>query len=213
VYALLRLGAIAPDDPVALFPSDHYVSDARAFMWTVEQALETVEARPHLTVLLGIAADRPEVEYGWIEPGDLVAGVSAPVYDVRRFWEKPEHDAAERLLARGCFWNSFVIVARPATLLALVESAAPLLLDAFAPLRARLTTPWEAGAARALYAALPSTDFSRTVLTPSASRLAVLPVTGMEWNDLGDPGRVAAVRRRLDGRRANHRDLAAVRAS
>ena len=35
VYALLRLSTIAPDDPVALFPSDHYVSDDRAFMWNV----------------------------------------------------------------------------------------------------------------------------------------------------------------------------------
>lgn len=198
VYALLRLGAIAPNDPVALFPSDHYFSDDRVFMWNVEQALETVEARPRLTVLLGIAPDRPEVEYGWIEPGDVVAGVAAPVYNVRRFWEKPERRTAERLFAMGCFWNSFVIVAQPATLLALVEAAAPALVHGFAPLRARVTTPWETNAARALYATLPSTDFSRTVLTPSASRLAVVPVTGVDWNDLGDPGRVGSVRQRLD---------------
>ena len=198
VYALLRLSAIAPDDPVALFPSDHYFSDDRIFMWNVEQALETVEVRPNLTVLLGIAADRPEVEYGWIEPGDVVAGVSAPVYNVRRFWEKPERGTAERLFAMGCFWNSFVFVAQPATLLALVEAAATALVHGFGPLRASLTTPWEASAARALYAALASTDFSRTVLTPSASRLAVVPVTGVDWNDLGDPGRVGIVRQRLD---------------
>jgi hypothetical protein len=67
-----------------------------------------------------------------------------------------------------------------------------------APLRARLTTPWEAGAAAAVYATLPSVDFSRAVLTPSASALAVLAVTGVEWNDLGDPGRVVAVRERLE---------------
>ena len=198
VYALLRLRTIAPDDPVALFPSDHYVSDDRVFMWNVEQALETVEVRPHLPVLLGIAADRPEVEYGWIEPGDAVAGLSAPVYSVRRFWEKPERGTAERLFARGCFWNSFVFVARPATLLALVEAAAPALVHGFGPLCASLTTPWEASAARALYSALASTDFSRTVLTPSASRLAVVPVNGVDWNDLGDPGRVVSIRQRLD---------------
>ena len=198
VYALLRLGTIAPDDPVALLPSDHYVSDDRVFMWNVEQALETVEARPHLTVLLGIAADRPEVEYGWIEPGDVVAGAPAPAYHVRRFWEKPGRDTAERLFAMGCFWNSFVIVARPATLLGLVGAAAPSLAHGFVPLLARLATPWEAGAARALYASLPSIDFSRTVLTPAASRLAVVPVTGVDWNDLGDPGRVVIARQRLD---------------
>ena len=200
LYALLRLAALAPDEPVALFPSDHYLSDDRAFMWSVEAALETVAARPSLTVLLGIAADRPEVAYGWIEPGDVVDGVPAPVYRVRRFWEKPRRDAAEQLFARGCLWNSFVIAAYPSTLLALVQSAVPWLVDAFTPLRARLNTPWEAGAARALYAALPSTDFSQAVLTPWPERLGVLPVTGVDWNDLGDPGRVVAVRQRMDRR-------------
>jgi len=118
-----------------------------------------VSRGPALTVLLGMAADRPEVEYGWIEPGDLLAGVSAPVYAVRRFWEKPGADVAQRLLGRGCLWNSFVIVGYPATLLGLIESTVPSLVATFAPLRARLGTPWEAGAAQALYATLPSTDF------------------------------------------------------
>jgi mannose-1-phosphate guanylyltransferase len=213
VYALLRLGAIAPDDPVALFPSDHYFSDDRAFMWTVEQALETVQARSRLTVLLGIAADRPESEYGWIEPGDPLTGVTAVAYGVQRFWEKPDHRAAQALLARGGFWNSFVVAGYPSTLLGLVRCATPALVAAFDSLRPRLATPRETAAAAALYDGLPAVDFSKAVLTPSAAALAVVPLTGVEWNDLGDPGRVAAVRRHLDGRRANHRDLAAVRAS
>jgi mannose-1-phosphate guanylyltransferase len=197
VYGLLRLLALADDGPVALFPSDHYLSDDRVFMWSVEQALETVARRPSLTVLLGIAADRPEVEYGWIEPGHVIADVRAPLYAVRRFWEKPARRAAERLLAQGCFWNSFVLVARPSTLLRLVERAVPSLIELFGPLRASLATPWETGAAEAVYAALLSIDFSRAVLVPSAARLAVLPVTGVEWSDLGDPARVVIVRQRL----------------
>jgi mannose-1-phosphate guanylyltransferase len=35
-----------------------------------------------------------------------------PVYWVRQFWEKPELAVAERLLRRGCLWNSFALVAR-----------------------------------------------------------------------------------------------------
>ena len=127
----------------------------------------------------------------------MLAGVPAPVHAVRRFWEKPGREVAARLLGRGCFWNSFVIVGYPSTLLALVESTAPSLVTAFGALRARVGTPWEAGSAQALYGTLPSSDFSRTVLTPSAERLAVLPVVGVEWNDLGDPGRVVTVRQRL----------------
>src|SRR5262249_45515217 len=125
-----------------------------------------------------------------------IDGVTAPAHAVRRFWEKPERRVAASLFARGGLWNTFVIVGHPATLLATIERAVPALAAAFDPLRARLTTPWEAHAASAVYGELPSVDFSTSVLTPSAASLAVLPVTGVEWNDLGDPGRVAAVRQR-----------------
>src|SRR2546428_9094637 len=68
-------------------------------------------------VLLGIAPDRPEVEYGWIEPAELILGQwSWPIYHVRRFWEKPSRPVAERLEAAGCLWNCFVVVAPPSTL-------------------------------------------------------------------------------------------------
>ena len=127
-----------------------------------------------------------------------MSGVTAPAYHVRRFWEKPERRVAESLLARGGLWNSFVIVGYPSTLLALVERASPALMQAFVALRSRLTTLWEAGAAAAVYAGLPSVDFSKAELTPSVATLGVLPVTGVEWNDLGDPGRVASVRRQIE---------------
>lgn len=193
VYALLRLATVAPPGPVAIFPSDHYVSDDEVFMGHVRHAVEAVMTRPELIVLLGIAADRPETEYGWIEPARrLVGSRSRPIYRVRRFWEKPAHDVARRLQAEGCLWNSFVLVAEPATLLAVIREAAPAIMAAFAPVRSRLATAWEDGAIRAVYASLAASDLSRHVLQTVPDRLSVLPVTGVEWNDLGDPGRVRA---------------------
>jgi hypothetical protein len=47
-----------------------------------------------------------------------------------------------------------------------------------------------------LYCGLPSVDFSRQVLSARPDRLAVLPVRGVHWSDLGDPDRVLATRRR-----------------
>ena len=51
-------------------------------------------------------------------------------------------------------------------------------------------------AARAVYVALPATDFSQRVLQALPADLAVLPMSGLEWNDLGDPTRVLATRER-----------------
>lgn len=198
LLALAHLGTVAPSSPVVLLPSDHYVSDDAAFMARVEGALETVLARPDLVVLLGIVPDRPEVEFGWIEPGELVLGAWPwPVYRVQRFWEKPGSVLAQRLEREGCLWNSFVIVAHPATLSRLIVSAVPALGAAFEPLRARLGTPWQDEAVRIAYATLAPVDFSRAVLQRSAAHLAVLPVSGLDWNDLGDPARVLATWQRM----------------
>lgn len=196
--ALLRVREIAPDDPVILLPSDHWVSDDAALMARVEAACDAVSARPDLVVLLGIAPDRPEAEFGWIEPAGVVLGPWPwPLYRVARFWEKPPRAVAVRLMRRGGLWNSFVVVARPSTFERLIRGALPGLVDALTAARSERGTPREDAALRAVYAGLPATDLSRQVFQPHPEHLAVLPVTGLDWNDLGDPSRVLATRERL----------------
>ena len=198
LYALLRLLTMAPAGPVAIFPSDHHVSDDRMFMAHVEGAFDHVASRPELAIVLGIAPDTDEVEYGWIEPGEIIRGPSPwPLFRVRSFSEKPPRAVADTLRAGGCLWNSFVIAAYPSMLVSLIRLAIPRLVDAFAPVESRLSTPWEDDSVRRLYSGLPPADFSKDVLTPRAANLAVLPVTGVVWNDLGEPRRVMATLARI----------------
>lgn len=202
LYPLLRLAPLTATDAVALFPSDHYVSDDETFMAHVDAAFQAVRARPGLTVLLGIRPDRPESEYGWIEPGAPVVATPRPwpmlVAGVRRFWEKPAPPIAAGLAARGCLWNSFVLVARVATLVELVRQACPDVHAALAAAGAAFDGPDEARAIRGAYGRLRIADFSREVLATRPERLGVLAVSGVAWNDLGDPGRVFATRRALE---------------
>ena len=156
-------------------------------------------------ILLGVAPDRAETEYGWIEPAELLLGPPSPspLYAVRRFWEKPSAPMVEQLVQAGCLWNSFVVVANPGMLARLIRGAVPELVEALAPLVSRLGTPWEEETARAVYVRLPTTDFSKQVLQARPADLAVLPITGVEWNDLGDPARVLATRKRTRWRLAS----------
>src|SRR5436309_8423423 len=195
LYGLLRLTAMTPVAPVALFPSDHYVSDDAAFIAHVEGATEAVRARPDLVVLLGITPDTAEVEYGWIELGDPITGLGLwTLYRVLDFWEKPAPVLGEALRARGCLWNSFVIVAYPSTLIALCRRALPWLVDEFLRIRPALTAPCESASIRQLYAYLPSRAFSQSVLATRTPSLADLPVTGVAWCDWGEPRRLVAMR-------------------
>jgi mannose-1-phosphate guanylyltransferase len=185
LWSLLRVAATAPLASVVILPSDHYVSDDRAFMAHVARAFETVGARPDLVVLLGIVPTRPEPEFGWIEAGPpVVAGRWPGLSRVLAFREKPSRAVAEALLAAGALWNSFVIVARVPALLSMIRQAQPRLWRAF---RGAANT-----GAEGLYASLMPTSLSEAVLARGFANLAVLEVTGVEWNDLGDPVRVIA---------------------
>lgn len=194
LYGLLRIAKEAPMASVAILPSDHYVSDDDAFMAHVEAAFAVVRSRPELVILLGISPAHPETGYGWIESAERIFGPGLnALYQVRRFWEKPPPGVAETLFGRGCLWNSFVMVARVASLISLIENTAPDLYHAFLRTWPALNTSREPEAVQALYARLPSTNFSEQVLARRPEDLAVLPVGGVQWSDLGEPDRVLSV--------------------
>jgi mannose-1-phosphate guanylyltransferase len=78
LYGVLKLGTSNLGGPLAIFPSDHYVSDDERFMAHVDRAFQIIRARPDLVVLLGVAAETLEQEFGWIEPGEALGLVAYP---------------------------------------------------------------------------------------------------------------------------------------
>jgi mannose-1-phosphate guanylyltransferase len=46
-----------------------------------------VDARPEVTILLGVEPTGPDAQYGWIEPGEFLANECEPVRHIRRFWK------------------------------------------------------------------------------------------------------------------------------
>ena len=191
LYSLLRIAVRHPEAALAFFPSDHYVSDNTKFMAHVRAALDTVRQRLDLIILLGLEPESPEVEYGWIEPTSSI-NEHPRVFGVRRFWEKPNQMLAQVLQLRGCLWNSFVMVASVRALLEIIEGSTPELYRAFACMTCLFGTRAETRAIGNLYQRLEEVNFSRRVLALRPERLAVLKVTGVRWNDLGEPNRVMA---------------------
>jgi mannose-1-phosphate guanylyltransferase len=183
LYGLLRMLTAAPRSPLVVFPSDHYVSNDAGFMGHVQTAVRAVVARPDLVVLLGVRPDSADVADGWIEPGERIAGPGRPeLHRARQIWEKPSPRLAVALRARGCLWDSFVMVAYPCAVLNMVRSAAPTLIEAFAPVQKHLGTPWESVSLRQVYARLPSMNFARCVVGTCPANLAVLCLDGVEWS-------------------------------
>jgi mannose-1-phosphate guanylyltransferase len=102
-WATARTAAADPAAVVLSVHADWSVRDAPAFRTAAAAALDLAESRQVL-VTVGARATRPEIGYGYIEPGDPIAGSAA--WRIARFVEKPPAAEAERLIARGALWNT-----------------------------------------------------------------------------------------------------------
>ena len=191
LYSLLRIAAIDPMAVVAFFPSDHYISDNHKFMAHIRLALDAAKRNVSQVLLLGLDPESPEVEYGWIEPSKPIPGYRR-FYAVRRFWEKPNARLAQVLQLRGCLWNSFVMVASAQAMIGVIEMTIPNLHRVMSDLTPLFGSRGESMAIANLYDYLDEINFSHQVLAQCPNQLAVLKVTGVRWNDLGEPKRVMA---------------------
>ena len=190
LHALMQIHDEAPSSVVGLFPSDHYVNDDYGFMRHVAEAFDAVEVSDETVVLLGVEAGGPEQGYGWIEPVDPFCSSDQRLFSVKRFVEKPDAELAETLWRRGALWNTFVLVGHVSALLRMFMIYLPRLYGHFNGLVPILDSVFEPSILTRLYAELPTLCFSKDVLQKCAANLAVLPVRGIEWCDLGEPARV-----------------------
>lgn len=108
IAAALHLSKTDPRALMLLVPSDHAIADGQAFRDVVTAG--TVAAREGQIVTFGIAADRPETGFGWLESGEAT---HPHVMKLERFIEKPDRATAEALLEdKRYLWNAGVFLAR-----------------------------------------------------------------------------------------------------
>jgi mannose-1-phosphate guanylyltransferase len=178
-----RQGSLAR---VLVLPSDHFVGHEETLIRHLQAGLFATRQDPSRVVLLGMTPEAVDPEYGWILSSAAAGAVARPVM---KFVEKPDAASSKSLMERGALLNSFIFVARAATLLNLYRRVMPEILRRFLP---RLSRPdgWARGVLRRLYRTLPSRDFSRELLERCTDDLAVVPVPPCGWSDLGTPARL-----------------------
>ncbi len=114
----------APGATLVVLPSDHAIGDISAFQKDVFDARGFAEAG--FIVVFGVAPDRLETGYGYIQPGARIEKNGATGYHVDAFVEKPDPATARRYLDdKTNFWNSGMFVFNAATMLAEFEQLAP----------------------------------------------------------------------------------------
>ena len=181
--AALHLAATDPDGMMLVAPSDHVIPDTDQFNACVAAALPAAKAGQLVT--FGIAPDRPETGYGYLELGAAPTGEIAPV-PLKNFVEKPDADTAAAMLAEGRYlWNAGIFLFSVPTILTAFEAHAPALIKA---VQAALDgAKSDLGFTRLDPAAWEGADAISIdyAVMEKADNLSVVPYTG-RWSDLGD---------------------------
>jgi len=181
--AALWLERADPDTLMLVAPSDHVVPDAGAFRTAVMAGVPA--AHEGRLVTFGVAPDRPETGYGYLELDALPEGGAPEPVALRRFVEKPDRAEAEAMLASGRhLWNAGIFLFSVAAILQAFRTHRP---DMIAPVRAALdggeTDLGFLRLAPGPWAEAEDTSIDYAVME-RADNLSVVPFSG-GWSDLG----------------------------
>ncbi len=181
IFALMQIARNSPDATVAVFPTDHFVDNDKAFVAHVLRAACLVHQLPLKTVILGITPDHPETGYGYIMPGPRLHTTLAPwrVSQVKAFNEKPSTAMARAFISEGGLWNTFVMVFQLNRMLGLLRDMAP--NDSQRLFEIQDCTV----EAPAIYRAIRPWNFSSQILARIPEELVLLEASDIRWSDWG----------------------------
>jgi len=121
IAAATALAAMRDPNAVVLaLAADHIILDAEAFRATCLDGLPAAEAG--YIVTFGIKPSEPKTSFGYILPGEAIAGGA---HVVKRFVEKPDPDTAARYLRENYLWNSGNFLFRADVLLSELSALEP----------------------------------------------------------------------------------------
>lgn len=166
-----------PDGIVAIVPCDHYIPDTDAFRNDMNRAVEAADKGGIVT--LGITPTEPSTAYGYINPSDAKAKVSA----VRAFVEKLDEATARLYIDEGYLWNSGNFIASVEVLTTAFENCDPTLLSY---VKEALDTGSHRPAGLTLgraFRTAPKISFDYAVMEKFPDRHVVRST--MDWSDLG----------------------------
>jgi mannose-1-phosphate guanylyltransferase / mannose-6-phosphate isomerase len=123
----IHIAATRGQDAICLMlAADHLIHDTKAFCAAAREA--AIGAATGRIMTLGIKPTVPATGYGYIAPGETIAGTASFV--LREFREKPDAATATGYITKGYLWNSGNFLFQPRVMLAELEAHVPAILAA-----------------------------------------------------------------------------------
>lgn len=177
------------EDPKACFamlPADAVIHNDSSLRAVLETAFAAAEAEPVIATI-GITATSPATGYGYIQQGAALGDYAeCPVYQVKRFVEKPDLATAESYLASGnYFWNAGMFIWSVPTIVAELEKSTPTLWQALQAIDQGLTAGQEMDTLLAEhYPKLEKISVDYAIIE-KASQVVMVEST-FDWDDVGE---------------------------
>lgn len=173
-----------PEAIMVVLPSDHYISNTDLFHHILKIAMDVAD-KGYL-VTLGITPTFPGTGYGYIQRGDLLPEeFSYPVYLVSKFKEKPDETQAREMLAsKDHSWNSGIFAWRTDRILDEFSLQMPNLRLKLDEIMGFWDGPSRAELLKNLWVKLQVETIDYGIME-NATKVAVLPASGLVWNDVG----------------------------
>ncbi len=185
--ALATLAVERPEDEVmVVLPADHLIEREAVFRRVLRDAAEGI-ARAAFgieapLVTLGVEADRPATEYGYLIPrvaeGASIHGLQA--YPLERFEEKPNPERADVLRRQpGVAWNAGMFLWQRRAIRTALAASAPDILDS-------IDEGLRDGHLEQAYARVRSISIDYAVMEPaSVAGQVAMGAMDVGWSDLG----------------------------
>ncbi len=186
---VVGLAAIAvrdrnPEGVMAILASDHYIGNEPFFRKLLVAAHEAAE--DDYLVTLGIEPTFPATGFGYIQSGDKVGIYQGlDTYNVLRFKEKPNKSQAVAMLASGDHsWNSGMFVWKAGLILEQFNRYMPDLARSLDEVNCCWGTPEQWELLEEIWPKIKPETIDYGIME-HASRVVVIPATGLEWSDVG----------------------------
>jgi mannose-1-phosphate guanylyltransferase len=169
------------DAVMAIFPSDHEISDSIAFARAVTFGEKCINENPDMLLTLGIMPSYAETGFGYIAPGKkIIEDNGQTLFSVERFHEKPDAPRAEEYINRGYLWNAGMFIWKAATIIEEFKKHTPELYENLLKL---YESQFSNNDILDFYSSAKSSSIDYAIME-HAENVGVVPVS-FGWNDVG----------------------------
>lgn len=124
--ACAQLMKIAPDEPVAFIPADHFIHNEELFVKNLQRAEKLIQETGKM-LDIGITPNFPSTALGYTQIGERVSQEDGiEVYEFKGHKEKPDFELAQKFLHQGNYlWHANYYMWTPAKFLQAFKNYAP----------------------------------------------------------------------------------------